>query len=145
MIFGFAEREVAEDLKQIRRRRPWILPQSGLANEPGSLARATSNGRGFGLAATVPLSNLFLFKTPPSGIQARDFASDTIFKADCTPYFPQSQPGGEIQLQPLLTNDGQQQTQEVYHVFSTENVQGETFVLVAEVYGLLVVVAEDCP
>jgi hypothetical protein len=117
MGFNFREREVAVGLKKIYEMEPWRKPKVG--NVLGDI-----------------LSHGYIFKTPTGGIPAR--SGDQCGKANCTAYYIDQT--GKLKTHTVAN---QSQLVEVYNPFSTAIV-GDRYITAKNVFGQIVVDAEDC-
>jgi hypothetical protein len=123
MGFDFKEREVAVGLKKIYEMEPWRKPKVG--NVIGEM-----------------LTHGYIFKTPAGGIPARN--GDQCGKAKCTAYFISRDGKIKPHTLPSQSQSSQQMIDvEVYNPFSTAIV-GDRYITAKNVFGQIVVDAEDC-
>ncbi len=117
MAFTFREREVAVGLKRIYETEPWQTPKVGTI--VGDM-----------------LTYGYIFKTPVGGIPSR--SGDQCGKANCTAYYIDQD--GKLKTH---TFNSQTQLVEVLNPFSTA-IAGDVYITAKNVFGQIVVDAEDC-
>ena len=84
------------------------------------------------------LSQIFLYRSPPDGIPAGTFIGPG--KGLCVPYFINE----DDEYEELLDDSAARQYHEIYHVFQGGPVADDVWILVGLLFGLPVVIAEDC-
>ena len=119
--YSFANREDIQRVLDRTAREPFVP-------DPGQGAGGTGETEFIG-----QLTRLWLYKTPAGGIPPKGSVM-------CTPYYV-SASGNEVELK---DDDGESQTQTIYNIFSSE-IEENTLIIVGEIFGRKVVIAEDCP
>lgn len=118
MIYGFNDRNVAEQLKRM------------------------ANGQTTPMGMDTPTTGL-MYQTPSGGIPAR--SGTTLGQAACTPYWVVVDPDtGVCTLERMLKPDGTNIDDTIIYNLSETAVGGSSYIVAFEIWNIPVAVWEDC-